>query len=90
MKDYVTKAYFQRFGKNDGVDAWMASAVAKPFVDPTTPGDPGFGSGADEDNDQWDSGYRYPALSQCHPRNDDNDGEGDHSTGTSKDDNDGR
>jgi len=37
MKDYVTKAYFQRFGKNDGVDAWMASAVAKPFVDPTTP-----------------------------------------------------
>ena len=37
MKDYVTKAYFQRFGKNEGVDAWMASATAKPFVDPTTP-----------------------------------------------------
>jgi len=37
MKDYVTKAYFQRFGKNEGVDAWMATTTAKPFVDPTTP-----------------------------------------------------
>jgi len=37
MKDNVQKAYKLRFGKDAGVDEWIASATKKPFVDPTTP-----------------------------------------------------
>jgi hypothetical protein len=37
MKTNLDQAYFRRFGKNEGVDAWMSSATARPFVDPTTP-----------------------------------------------------
>ncbi len=37
LKANVEKAFTVRFGKTDGVDAWMASAIAKPFVNPTTP-----------------------------------------------------
>lgn len=37
LKTNVEKAYFVRFAKKDGVDAWIASAVVKPFVNPTTP-----------------------------------------------------
>lgn len=36
-KKNVQDAYKLRFGKEDGVDAWIASAVAKPFIDPKTP-----------------------------------------------------
>lgn len=37
MKKNVEDAYKVRFAKSDGLDAWIASAVAKPFVNPTTP-----------------------------------------------------
>jgi hypothetical protein len=37
MKKNVEDAYKLRFAKSEGVDAWIASAVAKPFVNPTTP-----------------------------------------------------
>lgn len=37
LKANVEKAYFVRFAKKEGVDAWIASAVTKPFVNPTTP-----------------------------------------------------
>ncbi len=40
MKDNVASAYKVRFAKEDGVDAWISSAVAKPFVNPTTPVQP--------------------------------------------------
>lgn len=33
----VEDAYKVRFGNTTGVDAWIGSAVAKPFVNPTTP-----------------------------------------------------
>lgn len=36
-KQNVTDAYKLRFNKTDGVDAWIAAAVAKPFINPTTP-----------------------------------------------------
>jgi len=37
MKKNVDDAYFRRFGKNEGVDTWISSAIAKPLVNPTTP-----------------------------------------------------
>ncbi len=37
MKKNVDDAYFRRFGKNDGVDTWIVSAISKPLVNPTTP-----------------------------------------------------
>lgn len=37
MKKNVEDAYMLRFAKKEGVDAWITSAVAKPFVNPTTP-----------------------------------------------------
>ncbi|MFN0279485.1 MAG: hypothetical protein ACKVRN_12950 [Pyrinomonadaceae bacterium] len=37
MKKNVANAYNLRFGKTEGVDAWIASTVTKPFVNPTTP-----------------------------------------------------
>lgn len=37
MKKNVADAYKVRFAKETGVDEWIASAVAKPFVNPTTP-----------------------------------------------------
>jgi hypothetical protein len=37
MKKNVAEAYKVRFAKDDGVDAWIATTVAKPFVSPTTP-----------------------------------------------------
>ena len=37
MKKNVADAYKVRFAKDTGVDAWIAAAVAKPFVNPTTP-----------------------------------------------------
>lgn len=40
MKKNVEDAYNVRFGKKEGVDAWIMTAVAKPFVNPTTPIEP--------------------------------------------------
>lgn len=40
MKKNVEDAYNVRFGKKDGVDPWIATAVAKPFINPTTPIEP--------------------------------------------------
>ena len=40
MKKNVEDAYQLRFGKKDGVDAWIASTVSKPFLSPTSPIDP--------------------------------------------------
>lgn len=40
MKQNVADAYKLRFAKDEGVDAWIASAVAKPFVNPQTPVQP--------------------------------------------------
>ncbi len=37
MKKNVEDAHQVRFAKKDGVDSWITSAVAKPFVNPTTP-----------------------------------------------------
>lgn len=37
MKKNVADAYKVRYAKEEGVDAWITSAVAKPFVNPTTP-----------------------------------------------------
>jgi len=37
MKKNVEDAYNVRFGKKDGIDTWISSTVAKPFVNPTTP-----------------------------------------------------
>ncbi len=37
MKQNVQDAYKVRYAKEDGVDAWIASAVARPFVNPLTP-----------------------------------------------------
>lgn len=37
MKANVDAAYKRRFGKTDGVDAFVATLVAKPFADPSTP-----------------------------------------------------
>lgn len=37
MKKNAEDAYKVRFGKVEGLDAWISSAVAKPFVNPTTP-----------------------------------------------------
>lgn len=37
MKANVEAAYKRRFGKTDGMDAFVTSLVAKPFADPTTP-----------------------------------------------------
>lgn len=37
MKKNVADAYKVRFAKETGVDEWIATAVAKPFVNPTTP-----------------------------------------------------
>ncbi|MFT3744299.1 MAG: hypothetical protein QM785_08385 [Pyrinomonadaceae bacterium] len=37
MKKNVADAYKVRFAKETGVDEWIASAIAKPFVNPTTP-----------------------------------------------------
>lgn len=40
MKKNVEDAYNVRFGKKEGVDPWITTAVAKPFVNPTTPIEP--------------------------------------------------
>ena len=40
MKTNVEEAYFRRFGKKEPVDPWIATAVAKPFINPTTPIEP--------------------------------------------------
>ncbi len=40
MKKNVEDAYFVRFGKKDSVDPWIMTAVAKPFINPTTPIEP--------------------------------------------------
>ena len=40
MKKNVEDAYNVRFGKKDGVDPWIATAVAKPFINPATPIEP--------------------------------------------------
>lgn len=40
MKKNVEDAYNVRFGKREGVDAWIMTAIAKPFVNPTTPIEP--------------------------------------------------
>jgi len=37
MKKNVQDAYKVRFGKETGVDEWIAGTTKKPFVDPTTP-----------------------------------------------------
>jgi len=37
MKASVHDAYKVRFGKETGIDEWIASATKKPFVDPATP-----------------------------------------------------
>jgi hypothetical protein len=37
MRKNVEDAYKVRFGNTTGVDAWIGSAVAKPFINPTTP-----------------------------------------------------
>lgn len=37
MKKNVEEAYNVRFGKKEPVDSWIATAVAKPFVNPQTP-----------------------------------------------------
>ncbi len=37
MKKNVEDAYKLRFGKTEGLDAWISSTIAKPFVNPTTP-----------------------------------------------------
>jgi hypothetical protein len=37
MKKNVQDAYKVRFAKEDGVDQWIAAAVAKPFINPATP-----------------------------------------------------
>jgi hypothetical protein len=37
MKKNVQDAYKVRFGKDTGVDEWIASTTKKPFVDPTKP-----------------------------------------------------
>lgn len=37
MKKNVEDAYFVRLGKKEPVDAWIATAVTKPFPNPTTP-----------------------------------------------------
>ncbi len=37
MKKNVTDAYKVRFAKEEGVDAWITTAVAKPFINPMTP-----------------------------------------------------
>ncbi|MEQ1604977.1 MAG: hypothetical protein ABL999_08915 [Pyrinomonadaceae bacterium] len=37
MKKNVVDAYKVRFAKETGVEEWIATAVAKPFVNPTTP-----------------------------------------------------
>ncbi|MBP9663715.1 MAG: hypothetical protein KBD94_03785 [Pyrinomonadaceae bacterium] len=37
LKTNVEKAYNVRFGKKEGVDVWVATAVARPFVNPQTP-----------------------------------------------------
>ena len=40
MKTNVEEAYFRRFGKKESVDPWIMTAVAKPFINPTTPIEP--------------------------------------------------
>ena len=37
MKKNVADAYKLRFAKDEGVDAWIASTVSKPFINPSTP-----------------------------------------------------
>ncbi|MBK6724434.1 MAG: hypothetical protein IPG58_14545 [Acidobacteria bacterium] len=37
MKKNIEEAYNVRFGKKEPVDSWIATAVAKPFVNPQTP-----------------------------------------------------
>jgi hypothetical protein len=37
LKKNVEDAHKVRFGNTTGVDAWITNAVAKPFVNPTTP-----------------------------------------------------
>ncbi len=37
MKKNVADAYNLRFGKTEGVDAWINATIAKPFTNPTTP-----------------------------------------------------
>jgi hypothetical protein len=37
LKSKIDKAYKVRTGKDTGADAWVATAIAKPFVDPKTP-----------------------------------------------------
>lgn len=38
MKEKILSAYKVRFdNKTEGVDAWMAAAITKPFINPTTP-----------------------------------------------------
>lgn len=40
MKKIFSDLYDFRFDKTDGIDAWIATAVAKPFPNPATPVDP--------------------------------------------------
>ncbi len=37
MRKNLEDAYKLRFSKTEGLDAWIASAIKKPFIDPTTP-----------------------------------------------------
>ena len=40
VKTNIEGAYRVRFGKMDGMDGWIMTAVAKPFVNPSTPIEP--------------------------------------------------
>jgi len=40
IKKALDFSYNRRFGKMDGVDAWVANTVKQPFVNPTTPVEP--------------------------------------------------
>lgn len=42
IKKALDFSYDRRFGKMDGLDAWVANAQKQPFVDPTTPVTPVF------------------------------------------------
>jgi hypothetical protein len=42
LKNIASEVYKRRFEKTDGLDAWVATSIAKPFVSPQTPVQPIF------------------------------------------------
>ena len=76
LKSTLQEIYKRRFDKTEGLDAWVAATIAKPFPNPQTPSSrcrSGAGKAGDHDDDHNDAVGTAKARAACRKAADNDD-----------------